>query len=185
MLLICSFHCYSSILLLIPCLRIYLIYLLLLFIYLFRFYSFTYCFILFPQLLLFVCLSVYFYVLCDVYICYSYSLIRFYLLASLGFHSFIYLSYFHYFLLSNLSSKSLFYLSIYYLFIYLSINHLLSNSCRTSGNTRSRASKLYIICSYFTSLKFFRTAILSRGEGEHFHINLYGTCRFSGYHFSA
>ena len=23
------------------------------------------------------------------------------------------------------------------------------------------------------------------GGGEHFHISLYGTCRFSGYHFSA
>ena len=25
----------------------------------------------------------------------------------------------------------------------------------------------------------------TRGGGGHFHINLYGTCRFSGYHFSA
>ena len=27
--------------------------------------------------------------------------------------------------------------------------------------------------------------LLAIGPGWHFHINLYGTCRFSGYHFSA
>ena len=101
-LLVCSFHCYSFILLLISCLRIYLIYFypLLLFIYLIGFCSFGYFFISFSYL--FVCLSVYCYVLFDVYICHSYSLIRYYLLASLVFiHLSIYLI-FGIFLFSNL-----------------------------------------------------------------------------------
>ena len=77
----------------------FIFYLSLLFNYLIRFYSFIYSFILFPLLFLFVCLSVYFYVLFDVYICYLYCLIRFYLLASLVFiHLCIYLIFFTFYL---------------------------------------------------------------------------------------
>ena len=32
---------------------------------------------------------------------------------------------------------------------------------------------------------FKKLLLLIPGGGGHFHINLYGTCRFSGYHFSA